>query len=82
MAKTKKTVVIVGYGGQGKYWHKSIEEHEDWELIGIIDTDTEMLDNVNAVTGGKLDDDMGYAGLISSHFNFLRRPRHLFYVGV
>ncbi|MFX0103432.1 MAG: Gfo/Idh/MocA family protein [Candidatus Hodarchaeota archaeon] len=63
MAKTKKTAVIVGYGGQGRYWHSSIKKHDGWELIGIVDTDTEMLDNIGSITGGALDDDMGYISI-------------------
>ena len=63
MAKRKKTAVIVGYGGQGRYWHRTIKKHEDFELIGVVDTDTEMLANLSQVSKGDLDDDMGFTSI-------------------
>jgi predicted dehydrogenase len=63
MVKKKKTVVIVGYGNQGRSWHNSIKQHGDWELIGVVDTDTEMLENLKTITKGQLDDDMGYTSI-------------------
>jgi len=43
---SKKTCVIIGYGGIGRSWQKAIKNHPDWELVGVIDTDTELLENV------------------------------------
>ncbi len=63
MAKRKKTAVIVGYGGQGSYWHQEIKRHPDWDLIGIVDTDTEKLANVNAITRDELDEDQAFTSI-------------------
>ncbi len=63
MAKNKKTAVIIGYGNQGRCWHQELKRHPDWDLIGIIDTDTEMLSNLSQITKGELDDDMGYVSI-------------------
>lgn len=37
--------VIIGYGGMGRSWERDIINHPDWEVSGIIDVDTEMLEN-------------------------------------
>ena len=63
MAKSKKTVVILGYGGQGRSWHHEIKRHDDWDVIGVVDTDTEMLGNLHDITKGALDDDMGFSSI-------------------
>ena len=63
MVKQKKTCVIVGYGSQGRYWHSTIKKHEDWELIGVVDTNTELLENLDTLTGGEIDDDAGYVSI-------------------
>ncbi len=43
----KKTAVIIGFGGHARgSWLRSLQHHPDWELIGIVDTDTELLENV------------------------------------
>ncbi|GAB4323700.1 MAG: hypothetical protein Kow0069_28900 [Promethearchaeota archaeon] len=44
---SKKTAVIVGLGAHARAaWVKALEQHEDWELVGVVDTDTELLANV------------------------------------
>ena len=50
MAKKRntKTVTITGFGGIGHSWLRAINQHPDFELIGIIDIDTEMLENVES----------------------------------
>jgi predicted dehydrogenase len=63
MAKQKKKAVIVGYGGQGRSWHNSIKRHDDWDVIGVIDTNTELLENLETMTSGEIDDDMGYMSI-------------------
>ncbi len=42
----KKTCSIIGFGGIGHSWQRAVKNHPDWQLIGIIDTDTELLENV------------------------------------
>ena len=59
MAKRKKTCVIIGYGDQGKSWHNAIRNHPDWELIGVVDTNTELLENLKILSKGELDQDNG-----------------------
>ncbi|MHA1870556.1 MAG: Gfo/Idh/MocA family protein, partial [Promethearchaeota archaeon] len=54
--------MITGYGGQGNSWRRSIEKHPDWELIGIIDSNTELLESIPYETLG-LDDDAGYTSI-------------------
>lgn len=63
MVKQKKSIVIVGYGGQGRSWHSQIKLHPDYELVGVVDTDTEMLSNLSGVSKGALDDDQGYTSI-------------------
>ncbi len=43
---SKKTCMVMGLGGMGRGWLKNIRKHPDWECIGIIDTDTELLSNL------------------------------------
>lgn len=58
-----KTAMIVGYGSHGRgAWLKAIRQHPDWKLIGIIDTDTELLENVGELGIG-LDADQGYISI-------------------
>ena len=54
--------VIIGLGGMGNSWRKSIEKHPDWELSAIVDTDTEMIDNVGEMGLG-IDEDEGYISI-------------------
>lgn len=42
----KKKAVIIGFGGIGHSWLNAIKGHPSWECIGIVDTDTELLQNV------------------------------------
>jgi predicted dehydrogenase len=63
MAKNKKKCVIVGYGGQARSWHKSIKQHKDWDLIGIVDTDTELLANISTITNGEIDEGQTYTNI-------------------
>ncbi|MHA1680422.1 MAG: Gfo/Idh/MocA family protein [Promethearchaeota archaeon] len=39
--------VIVGMGGHANSWRNCIKRHPDFELTGIVDTDTELLDNMH-----------------------------------
>ncbi|MHA1368720.1 MAG: Gfo/Idh/MocA family protein [Promethearchaeota archaeon] len=56
-------VVIVGFGGHARgSWLKRVKEHPDFELIGIVDTDTELLENVHKLGTG-LDEDQGYISI-------------------
>ena len=43
MVKSKKTIMIIGLGGQGHSWMHNIKKHPDYDLIGFVDTDMEML---------------------------------------
>ncbi len=45
-----KTCVIIGFGSIAQSWLSAIKAHKDnWKLIGIIDTDTELLGNVETM---------------------------------
>ncbi len=47
----KKTAVIVGLGGHARgSWMKSLAKHPDWELVALVDTDTELLENAYEIT--------------------------------
>lgn len=46
MAKRKKSIMIIGYGSRAQGWRRAIQKHPDYELTGIIDTDTELLENL------------------------------------
>ncbi|MBD3351791.1 MAG: hypothetical protein GF364_09930 [Candidatus Lokiarchaeota archaeon] len=73
MAKNKKSVVIVGYGTQGRTWHKTIKMHDNFEVIGIVDTNTEMLANLEIVTDHEIDEDMGFTS-IEEFVQFAEKP--------
>jgi len=64
MAKKQKTkkAIIIGLGGQGRGWARSIEKHPGWELIGVVDTDTEMLSNAEKLGVG-IDEDQAYISI-------------------
>lgn len=66
-------MVIVGFGSQGKSWHNTIKQHEDFELIGVVDTDTEMLANLSTVSKGALDEDQGFTS-IEDFVKFSQKP--------
>ena len=43
----KKTCVVVGFGSLGAgSWFKQVKKHEDFECIGVVDTNTELLENL------------------------------------
>ena len=54
---SKKTCMVMGLGGMGRGWLKNIRKHPDWECIGIIDTDTELLSNLGSFG---FDDSQGF----------------------
>ena len=58
----KKKVVIIGFGGMGNSWKDSIKKHPGWELSGIVDTNTELLENVENFNIG-LDEDQAYMSI-------------------
>ena len=51
--------MICGFGGIGRSWLRAIRSHDDWELTGIIDIDTEMLENIPSMVP-ELDEDQTY----------------------
>ena len=58
-----KKAVIIGFGGHARNsWLKAIKQHPDYELIGIVDTDTELLENIPKLNTG-LDEDQGYISI-------------------
>src|SRR5271157_83003 len=59
----KKKIVNIGFGGQGRHWFREIQNHPDFELTGIIDTDTEMLEHLKEMTAGMVDNDQGYVSI-------------------
>lgn len=56
-----KKVAIVGFGGHARSWFRTVSTNPDFELVAIVDTDTELLENVHKLTG--LDDDQGYTSI-------------------
>lgn len=59
-----KKCVIVGFGGHARGgWLRSIKGHPDWDLVGIVDTDTELLSNVEQITNGLVEEDQAYMKL-------------------
>jgi predicted dehydrogenase len=56
----KKTAVIIGLGGIGRSWLREIRKHPDWECIGIVDTDTELLENLKSFG---IDEEQGYISI-------------------
>ncbi|MBD3352085.1 MAG: hypothetical protein GF364_11415 [Candidatus Lokiarchaeota archaeon] len=58
---SKKRCVIVGFGGHARHsWFNSIKQHPDWDLVGVVDTNTELLANIEQITDGVLEDDEAY----------------------
>lgn len=58
---SKKKAVIVGFGSLGGgSWFREVKNHPDFDLIGIVDTDTELLENV---TNFGLEEDQGYISI-------------------
>ena len=42
-----KKAVIIGLGGHARgSWLKTLSKHEDWEVSAIVDTNTELLENI------------------------------------
>ena len=58
---SKKKAVIVGFGSLGGgSWFREVKNHPDFDLIGIVDTDTELLENV---TNFGLEEEQGYISI-------------------
>ena len=56
-----KKCIIVGLGGHARgSWMKVVKRHPEWELIGIVDTNTELLENIEQITGGALTEDQAF----------------------
>jgi predicted dehydrogenase len=50
--------VIIGFGGHARgSWFNNIKKHPDFKLEGIIDSDTELLENVPKMIPGLTEDD-------------------------
>ncbi|MHA1681325.1 MAG: Gfo/Idh/MocA family protein [Promethearchaeota archaeon] len=62
MVKSKKTVVLIGMGGIAGSWLRAIRSHPTWDIIGIVDTDTEKLENTGKIVK-ELDEDDGYISI-------------------
>ncbi len=73
MAKHKKTAVVIGYGGMGSHWGRSIVNHPDWDLIGAVDVDTELLENIESISKGAVDGDQ-IATSIEEFSRFVEKP--------
>ena len=56
MSKKKAAIVGLGSLGYGS-WYKAIKNHPDWEIIGVVDTNTELLENVNNMIPTLTEDD-------------------------
>ena len=53
-----KNIIIIGFGGHARgSWFQALKNHPDFKLTGIVDTDTELLDNLEKFG---LSSDFGY----------------------
>ncbi|MHA1896162.1 MAG: Gfo/Idh/MocA family protein [Promethearchaeota archaeon] len=52
-----KKIAIIGFGSQAQTWLKAIQRHQDWEVSGVIDTNTELLDHVPGLIPNLTEDD-------------------------
>ncbi|GAB4309652.1 MAG: hypothetical protein Kow0069_09060 [Promethearchaeota archaeon] len=43
---TPKTAIIIGFGGIGGAWLRALKRHPDWQCVGIVDVQTELLEHV------------------------------------
>ncbi len=69
-----KTAVIVGLGGHARAsWFNNLQKHPDWEIAGIVDTDTEKLENIETLTDGVVHDDQVYT-TIEELLQFENKP--------
>jgi predicted dehydrogenase len=56
-----KTVVIIGMGGHAQgSWFKEIKKHPGLEVIGVVDTNTELLSNLEHIG---LSEDVGFTSI-------------------
>ncbi|MHA1679665.1 MAG: Gfo/Idh/MocA family protein [Promethearchaeota archaeon] len=39
-------LIVVGAGGHAQSWKQNVNRHPDWDVVAIVDTDTEKLDHV------------------------------------
>jgi predicted dehydrogenase len=69
---SKKTCILIGYGNIGHEWEKAIRSHPDWELIGIVDTNTELLQHVPTMNIG-IDEDQIFTS-IEAAVKFGKKP--------
>jgi predicted dehydrogenase len=54
-------VAIIGFGSQGRgSWYKAVKSHKDFKLIGIVDSDTELLEHAKDFG---LEEDQGYPNI-------------------
>jgi predicted dehydrogenase len=59
----KKSIMIVGFGQHARgSWLRSIKNHPDWQLTGIVDTDTELLSHIGEMKLG-IEEDQVYCKL-------------------
>lgn len=56
----KKTAIIIGLGEIGRSWLRELRRHPEWECIGIVDTDTELLENLKSFG---IDEENGYISI-------------------
>ncbi|MHA1717694.1 MAG: Gfo/Idh/MocA family protein [Promethearchaeota archaeon] len=56
----KLSTVIIGMGGHATSWRRQVNEHPAFELTGIVDTDTELLDNMHLFG---LEEDDGFVSI-------------------
>ena len=62
MAKTKKNCIIIGFGSAARGWLREIRKNPSLDIIGIVDTDTELLENIGSLIS-ELDDDQAYISI-------------------
>ncbi|MBD3187767.1 hypothetical protein GF325_13105 [Candidatus Bathyarchaeota archaeon] len=60
--KQKKTVVLIGFGGIARSWLRNIRGHDEWDLIGIVDINTELLENIHKMVP-ELDEDQAFMSI-------------------
>ncbi len=49
---SKKTCMIIGFGNIAQSWLGAIKNHPDWQLVGIVDLNSELLENVTKMDIG------------------------------
>ncbi len=70
----KKSAIIVGLGGHAiNSWVRRLNDHPDWDLVGIVDTNTELLGHIEDITQGQVPEENAFT-TITDYLNFCEKP--------